>query len=136
VSEIYIFACQRRVPKEWRTPFAPEEVRGHKVRLIRLPCSAKLSAVHMLRLFEKDIDGVLVMTCGENGCKSLEGSRRARMRVREVNNVLEEIGLGSARVMIRQAQGADEASYIEAVDELAARIEQPGPSPAKGNTDR
>lgn len=136
MSEIYVFACQRRVPEEWCPPFSPEEVRGHKVRLIRLPCSAKLSTVHMLRPFEKGIDGVLVMACRENGCKSLEGSRRARMRVREANNVLDEIGLGSSRVMIRQAQGADEAPYIEAIEELAARAEETGPNPVRGNTDK
>jgi len=136
VSEIYVFACRRRVPDEWRPPFAPEEVRGHKIRLIRLPCSAKLSTVHMLRPFEEGIDGVLVMTCPENGCKSLEGSRRARMRVREANNVLDEIGLGATRVMIRQARGADEAPYIEAIEELAAQTEQLGPNPVKGNTDK
>ncbi len=136
MSEIYVFACQRRVPDTWRPPFAPEEVRGHKVRLIRLPCSAKLSTVHMLRPFEEGIDGVLVMTCSDNGCRSLEGSRRARMRVREANNVLEEVGLGAARVMMRQAGGSDEASFVEAVEELAANTEKLGPNPAKGNTSK
>jgi len=132
VSEIYVFACQRRVPEEWRPPFAPEEIEGHKVRLIRLPCSAKLSTVHMLRPFETGIDGVLVMTCPEDGCRSLEGSRRARMRVREANNVLDEVGLGSTRVMLRQADGADEAPFIEAIDALADRTKQLGPNPVKG----
>lgn len=132
MSEIYVFACQRRVPEEWRPPFAPEEIGGHKVRLIRLPCSAKLSTVHMLRPFETGIDGVLVMTCPEDGCRSLEGSRRARMRVREANNVLDEVGLGSTRVMLRQADGADEAPFIEAIDALADRTKQLGPNPVKG----
>lgn len=132
MPEIYIFACQRRVPDAWRPPFAPEEVRGQKVRLIRLPCSAKLGTVHMLRPFEKGIDGVLVMTCPDNGCRSLEGSRRAKMRVREVNAILDEIGLASTRVMMKQANGTDQAVFIEAVDELAARVKQLGPNPVKG----
>jgi len=132
VSEIYIFACQHRVPDAWRPPFTPEDVRGHKVRLIRLPCSAKLSTAHMLRPFEKGIDGVLVMTCPENGCRSLEGSTRAKMRVREANNVLGEVGLGPTRVLLRQAHGAGEAPFVEAIDELVARTAQLGPNPVKG----
>ena len=132
MSEIYIFACQRRVPDAWRPPFAPEEVQGNKVRLIRLPCSAKLSTAHMLRPFESGIDGVLVMTCPENGCKSLEGSMRAKMRVREANNMLDEVGLGPTRVMMRQAHGTGEALFVEAIDELAARTGQLGPNPVKG----
>lgn len=136
MSEIYVFACRRRVPDEWRPPFTPEEARGHKVRLIRLPCSAKLSTVHMLRPFEEGIDGVLVLTCPENGCASLEGSRRAAMRVREANNVLDEVGLGRTRVMMRQARGTDEASFLDAIEELAARTRQLGPNPVKGKSVR
>ncbi len=136
MSEIYVFACQRRVPDTWRPPFAPEEARGHKVRLIRLPCSAKLGTVHMLRPFENGIDGVLVMTCPEDGCKSLEGSRRAKIRVREANNVLDEVGLGRTRVMLRQAQGTDEAALLDAIEELAAQTRLLGPNPVKGKSVR
>jgi len=132
VSELYVFACQHRVPDAWHPPFAPEEVQGHKVRLIRLPCSAKLSTAHMLRPFETGIDGVLVMTCPENGCRSLEGSTRAKMRVREANNVLDEVGLGPQRVLLRQARGSDETSFVEAITELAVRTKQLGPNPVKG----
>ena len=134
MSEIYVFACQRRVPESWRPPFAPDEARGHKVRLMRLPCSAKLSVVHMLRPFEEGIDGVLVLTCPEKGCETLEGSRRAKIRVREANNTLAEVGLGSTRVMMKQAQGTDEAALLDAIDELAARTQELGPNPVKGKS--
>jgi quinone-modifying oxidoreductase subunit QmoB len=88
----------------------------------------------MLRPFEKGIDGVLALTCPENGCKSLEGSRRAKIRVREANNVLDEVGLGSTRVMMRQAQGTDEAALLDAIEELAARTQELGPNPVKGKS--
>ena len=136
MPEIYIFACQHRVPEGWRPPFSPEEIDGKKVRLIRLPCSAKLGTVHMLRPFEKGIDGVLVMTCTEDGCRSLEGSRRARMRVREANNVLDEVGLGACRVMLRQMQGNDQGPYHDAIETLLAETEKLGPNPVQGNDDK
>ena len=136
MSEIYVFACQRRVPDTWRPPLTPEEARGHKVRLIRLPCSAKLSVVHMLRPFEEGIDGVLVLTCPENGCETLEGSRRARIRVREANKALDEVGLGSTRVMMKQAQGNDEERFLDALEELATLTQRLGPNPVKGKSVR
>jgi coenzyme F420-reducing hydrogenase delta subunit len=132
VSEIYLFACQHRIPERWRPPFTPDEIKGEKVRLIQLPCSAKLSTVQMLRPFETGIDGVLVMACKQNACKSLEGSRRARMRVREANKVLDEIGLGSTRILIKQEAGAEEALYLEALDELLTAIQKLGPNPIRG----
>ncbi|MBI4832916.1 MAG: hydrogenase iron-sulfur subunit [Candidatus Lindowbacteria bacterium] len=120
--EIYIFACQHRVPEEWRPPFSPEEISGHKVRLIQLPCSAKLSTVQLLRPFETGIDGIIVMACSEQACRSLEGSRRARMRVREANNVLAELDMGAVRVLIKQADGREKMPILEAVDELTKRM--------------
>jgi F420-non-reducing hydrogenase iron-sulfur subunit len=103
------------------------------VYLIQLPCSAKLGTIHMLRPFEKGVDGVLVMTCSEDGCQSLEGSRRARMRVREANRALDEIGLGCCRVMIKQGGGQDRELYFAAIEELTAQTEKVGPNPIRGN---
>jgi F420-non-reducing hydrogenase iron-sulfur subunit len=133
VEQFCVFACQNRVPEDWRPPFAPDEIGGHKVRLIQLPCSAKLGTIHMLRPFEKGVDGVLVMTCSEDGCQSLEGSRRARMRVREANRALDEIGLGCCRVMIKQGGGQDRDVYFAAIEELTAQTEKVGPNPIRGN---
>ena len=136
MSEIYLFVCQQRVPDDWRPPFAPDEINGEKIRLIQLPCSAKLSTAYMLRPFEKGIDGVLVMACEQGGCKSLEGSRRARMRVREANKILDEVGLGPSRVMIRQEAGKSQEQYTKALGELCAEIERMGPNPIKGERDK
>jgi coenzyme F420-reducing hydrogenase delta subunit len=136
VQEVYVFACQHRVPEAWRPPFSPDKIGGKKIRLIRLPCSAKLSTVHMLRPFEQGIDGVLVMACMEEGCRSLEGSRRARMRVREANNVLYEVGLGPCRVMLKQTDGNDQELYLGALEELLAQTEKLGPNPIRGNDDK
>jgi coenzyme F420-reducing hydrogenase delta subunit len=85
----------------------------------------------MLRPFEKGIDGVLVMACNEKACRSLEGSRRARMRVREANNVLDEIGLGSHRVVIEQAAGRTREAYFEAIEKLVAHTEKQGTNTVK-----
>ena len=55
------------------------------------------------------------------------------MRVREANNVLNEVGLGSSRIMIKQEAGSGQELYFKALDELRAEIEKLGPNPVKGN---
>ncbi len=54
------------------------------------------------------------------------------MRVREANAVLDEVGLGSTRVMIKQTADSDKESYIEAIEELLEQTERLGPNPVKG----
>ena len=136
MSEVYVFVCRHRVPEGWRPPFTPEEIGGTRVRLIQLPCSAKLSTVQMLRPFERGIEGVLVMACKEDACRSLEGSRRARMRGREANHVLNEVGLGTCRVMLRQTNESDQDFYRDAIEELLAQTEKLGANPIRGKDDK
>lgn len=136
MSEIYLFACQHRIPEDWRPPFTPERIDGENVRLIQFPCSAKLSTAYMLRPFERGIDGVIVMACRKETCRSLEGSRQARMRVREANRILDEVGLGSSRVMIMQEDGSGQALYTDAIRELVKEIDRIGPNPVKGKNGR
>jgi coenzyme F420-reducing hydrogenase delta subunit len=88
----------------------------------------------MLRPFERGLDGVLVLTCGRDNCKSLEGSRRAAMRVRETNNILDEVGLGSSRVLIQQADGNAEDLFMQALDELLAETKALGTNPVRGTS--
>jgi len=124
--DFYIFACQHRIPQEWRPPLTPDRIGGNSIRLIQLPCSAKLGTVFLLRPFEKGIDGVLVMACEEKACRSLEGSRRARARVREANAVLKEIGMGDGRILIKQESGNQQPDFIRALEELSARVSESG----------
>jgi F420-non-reducing hydrogenase iron-sulfur subunit len=131
--DIVIFACQNRIPQDWRPPFTPDSINGQYIRLRQLPCSAKLTTLSIIRLFEKQADAVLVLACPENGCRSLEGSRRAAARVREANAVLEEVGLGNCRVMIRQSGANNRQDLLDALQELSGRVEKLGPNPAKGN---
>lgn len=130
--EFCIFACQHRIPEEWRPPLAPDRINGQTVRLIQLPCSAKLATVFLLRPFETGVDGVLVMACAEDRCRSLEGSRRARARVREANAVLKEIGLGDGRVIIRQGGGGNVQEFLDAIEELNAHAQEQGPDRTEG----
>ncbi len=131
---ISIFACQCRIPDDWRPPFAPDSLDGLSVRLIQLPCSAKLATVFLLKALETGSDAVLVVACDESQCRSLEGSRRARMRVREANAILQEIGLGTDRIMIRQGSGRDKQEFLDALRKLAARLEEPDVTSVKGRT--
>ena len=86
----------------------------------------------MLRPFEAGADGVLVLTCAPEKCRSLEGSRRARMRAREAKAVLEETGLGAERILLEQKGDNTRQSFLDAVRELSERVQKAGLNPVKG----
>ena len=98
------------------------------LKLIGLPCSGKVNLPYLVKAFETGADGVLVVTCPREECRSLEGNLRARKRADAVDSLLQEVGMGPGRVgVLSAAGGADEVR--RQLEALCIRIQQGvGPS--------
>jgi coenzyme F420-reducing hydrogenase delta subunit len=70
------------------------------VHEVALPCTGKLQPEHLLKAFEAGADAVCVIDCAGDNCQYLEGSQRAERRAEYVGKLLDEIGLGSRRLMV------------------------------------
>jgi coenzyme F420-reducing hydrogenase delta subunit len=70
------------------------------VHEVALPCTGKLQPEHLLKAFEAGADAVCVIDCAGDSCQYLEGSLRAERRAEYVGKLLDEIGLGSQRLMV------------------------------------
>jgi coenzyme F420-reducing hydrogenase delta subunit/Pyruvate/2-oxoacid:ferredoxin oxidoreductase delta subunit len=95
---VLIFGCQRSAGKAW------EEVQGAgfkvqgEVEFMALPCAGKLDIDYLLKALTLGADGVLVLACPEENCRSLHGNTYARERIREARYYLEEVGLNSEKI--------------------------------------
>jgi coenzyme F420-reducing hydrogenase delta subunit len=69
------------------------------VREVLLPCTGRLQPEHVLKAFESGADVVCAVACHEDDCHYLEGSTRCARRVDFLRSMLDEIGLGSDRLM-------------------------------------
>ena len=54
------------------------------VKIIRVPCSGKVDAIHIMKAFEKGADGVYVAGCLEGDCHFKNGNVKAARRVEHV----------------------------------------------------
>lgn len=107
------------------------------VKIIRVPCTGKVDAIHIMKAFEKGADGVYVAGCLEGDCHFKNGNTRARYRVEHVQKYLEELGWETERVaMINMSAGMGEF-FARTALEFTQKIKQLGPSPIKIiNTDK
>ena len=55
---------------------------------------------YLVKAFESGAEGVFIVTCGADHCRSLEGSLRAGRRAEALDSLLAEIGLGPGRVAV------------------------------------
>ena len=102
------------------------------VRIVGLPCTGKVDAIHLMKAFEEGADGVFVAGCLEGQCHYLEGNLRARKRVAYVKRLLAEVEIEPERIDMFNLSSAMGGRFAEIVEEMTQRIKELGPV----NTDR
>jgi len=108
-----------------RLPYPPN------VKIIRVPCTGKVDAIHIMKALQKGADGVYVAGCLEGDCHFKTGNTRAAQRVRHVQKILESIGWSGERVeMITMSAGMGER-FAQTALEFTEKIRQLGPNPIK-----
>lgn len=101
------------------------------VKIIRVPCTGKVGAIHIMRALQKGADGVYVAGCLEGDCHFKDGNIKAVKRVYYVKKLLDEIGIGAERVeMITMSAGMGE-HFARTAIEFTEKIRQLGPNPVK-----
>ena len=100
----------------------------HNVRIVKLPCTGKVDALHLMKAFEDGADAVFVAGCLEGQCHYLTGNLRARKRVTYVKRLLEEIGIEGERVEIFNLSSAMGGRFAEIVEEMTQKVKALGPT--------
>lgn len=97
------------------------------VRIIGLPCTGKVDAIHILKAFEEGADGVFVAGCLEGQCHYLKGNLRAKKRVAYVKRLLAEVDIEPERIEMFNLSSAMGGRFAEIVEEMTQRIKELGP---------
>lgn len=99
------------------------------VKVIRVPCSGKVDALHIIKAFEKGADGVYVAGCLDGDCHFKNGNLKAEKKVAYMKKYLEEIGIEEERlVMVKMSAGMG-YKFAETATQITEKIRKLGPSP-------
>ena len=113
---ILVLRCQ------WST-FPPlDEEFDSNVRVIDLPCAARVDPLQILEAFRSGIDGVLIAACPEEDCKSKTGSKEARRLTTALKKTLSQIGFEERLHFCSVAPRYPETFYEE-LQQFKRRIE-------------
>ncbi len=100
-------------------------------RIVRVPCTGRVDVRHMLGAFLDGADGVLVVGCLEGDCHFVRGNLKAIKRVARARALLDEAGVGGARLEMHHASAAMGPKFVEVVQQMTERVRALGPSPAR-----
>jgi F420-non-reducing hydrogenase iron-sulfur subunit len=101
------------------------------VKIIRVPCSGKVDAIHIMKALEKGADGVYVAGCLEGDCHFKNGNVRATQRVTYLKKLLDEIGIEGERVEMFEMSAGMGERFAQIATDFTEKIRQLGPNPAK-----
>lgn len=98
------------------------------IRVIRVPCSGRISPKFILAALRSGADGVWVSGCHPGDCHYIEGNYYARRKFALLNNLLEYMGLEPGRIHFSWISSAESTKFVKVVDEITAKVKALGPN--------
>ena len=101
------------------------------VKIVRVPCSGRVDAIHIMKALEKGADGVLVAGCLEGDCHFKNGNVKALHRVNYLKKLLEEIGIEAERVKMVTMSAGMGIRFAKIATQFTDTIRELGPNSIK-----
>ena len=116
-NKVVVYCCQNSA---WK---AVENARAEKIdipnyiKFTRVPCLERLNIGMLLKTLEEGAKCVLLIGCPTGSCANLNGTDRAKIRVAEVNSLLNKSGNSNFRIdyyCIKSNSGHELVDLIQA----------------------
>jgi heterodisulfide reductase subunit D len=100
-----------------------------EIRMIRIPCSGRISKSLLFRAFEMGADGVALVGCASGSCRYGSGLPTAARNVEDTRGILELLGLGEERLQLATFLPDESALLLAFLQDLHSTVQQLGKSP-------
>lgn len=104
-----------------RTQYPPN------IRVIRVPCSGRVSPFYIIKTLQNGIDGVLVSGCHPGDCHYISGNLIARRKFALLKSFLEYIGIEPGRVQFSWVSAAEGARFAQIIEKVTREVKKLGP---------
>jgi F420-non-reducing hydrogenase iron-sulfur subunit len=97
-------------------------------RVVRVPCTGRISPVFVLQAFRQGADGVWISGCHPGDCHYLSGNLHARRRFQLFKNLLEFAGVEPGRLHFSWISSAEAEKFQTTAREVTRAVAALGPS--------
>jgi coenzyme F420-reducing hydrogenase delta subunit len=92
------------------------------IHSLKVMCLGEISSGMLLKIFEKGVDGVLLMGCPPDECHYKFGNRCASEVVSETREVLSVLGYRDEQLSMNWVAAGDAQAYVEKVNRFLAGL--------------
>ena len=130
--KITVFCCENSVYETVLSVSKPNS----NIQVIKVPCSGKLSSIHILKCFESGKDMVIVIACIEEACHFINGNIRVEKVVEATCNMLKELDIEDKRLQILNFAPNMEEKFRSAFENVILQASELGPIYKFGGKER
>ena len=98
------------------------------MRIIRVPCTSRVSPGFIIRALQRGVDGVVVAGCHPGECHYSTGNLIARRKFIVLKDLLEYAGIEPGRVNFAWLSSAEAERFVRIVKETVERVKKLGPA--------
>jgi len=98
------------------------------IRVIRVPCSGRISPKFVLAALRNGADGIWVSGCHPGDCHYIEGNYYARRKFALLKNLLELMGLEEGRIQFSWISSAESTKFAEVARKVTEAVQSLGPA--------
>jgi len=125
------FCCRNSAMEAARLASLRKWKRPEGLEIIEIPCAGKLDMDYVLQAFRNGADGVMVLGCHPDSCRSLHGNSLARWRVEELEERLTETGLSADRLLFAGLAPGMSREFVRIATTLERRLQEIGENPVR-----
>lgn len=97
-------------------------------RVVRIPCTGRMSAKFILQSLRKGADGIWVSGCHPSDCHYQTGNLHARRKFQLLKNLLEYCGLEPGRLHFSWISSAEAVNFQAKATEVVETVRALGPA--------
>lgn len=99
------------------------------VKMIRIPCTGRISKSLLFKAFEKGADGVALVGCEPGSCRYGSGTATAQNNTDDTRNILDYLGLGKDRLRLATFLPDESEALLKFLQDFSRDVRSMGRSP-------
>lgn len=100
-----------------------------EIKMVRIPCSGRITKALLFKAFEMGADGVLLLGCKSGACRYGTGTAAAEQNTADTRRIMELIGLGRDRMQLGKFLPDEADELLTFLNDFTDRIRRMGKSP-------
>ena len=123
VPRIAVFACVNSAYDAYLLAKSRGDRLQARCSVLKVPCGGRVEAAAVIKALGSGVDGVAILTCHEDSCKSVHGASRCRKRIAAVKEMMTKCGVKEEAILFGTVAPGSAPQFVELINRFSLRLQ-------------